>query len=140
MTTLRLDSTFVPGARTRRPDAALATRPLAEGFDGEYWLRHCEGYRVDAVEGRIGFVDSIEEHADDGVVLVVRAGLLGQRLVSVRARDVAFVVPRAERIWLASSARIVESEWFSAAKIGPTPRRTREPRGIRDVEPTAPTA
>jgi hypothetical protein len=73
-------------------------------------VRHCEGYRVDGTEGRLGFVDSIRERADGEVILAVRAGLLGRRLLLVRARDVAFIVPRAGRIWLTAPTEIVGTE------------------------------
>jgi hypothetical protein len=49
------------------------------------------------------------------VVLAVRAGLLGRRLLLVSGRDVAYIVPRAERIWLRTPATIVGSEPVRAA-------------------------
>jgi hypothetical protein len=104
-----LVSGFICGADTaRRPPTAR--NPAAGALDRDYWLRHCEGYRVDGAEGRIGFVDSIRQDADGASVLAVRAGRLGRRLLLVAASDVASVVPRAERIWLASPAAIVGSE------------------------------
>ena len=65
---------------------------------------------MDGDEGRLGFVDSIREEADGGAILAVRAGRLGRRLLLVRARDVAFIVPRAQRIWLAAPTEILGSE------------------------------
>jgi hypothetical protein len=111
MTTLASDPIVGPCRRAqRRRLARTSTQPAATEFDRDYWLRHCEGYRVDGVEGRLGFVESIREEADGNAVLAVRAGRLGTRLLLVRARDVAFIVPRAERIWLAPPTEIVGSE------------------------------
>lgn len=111
MTTLTSDP--IVGVR-RRPERrrapCAATHPAANGFDRDYWLGHCEGYRVDGTEGRLGFVDSIREEGDGETILAVRAGRLGTRLLLIRARDVAFIVPRAERIWLAAPTEIVGSE------------------------------
>ena len=105
--------TSEPPRRVRRDTEPQRLRPAqttTAGFDRDYWLSHCEGYRVDGSEGRIGFVDSIRNDPDGDAVIVVRAGTLGRRLLLVRTRDVAFVVPRAERIWLASPTNIVGSE------------------------------
>jgi len=84
--------------------------PQAAGFDRHYWLRHCEGFRVDGAEGRLGFVDSIRDPDGRDPLLAVRAGALGRRLLLIRAKDVAFVVPREARIWLTSRCEIVGSE------------------------------
>jgi hypothetical protein len=106
----------------RRDDGELATvaelRPAADdAFDRDYWLTHCEGFRVDGREGRIGFVEEVrrERGRDDDPLLAVRAGLLGRRLLLFRASDAAFIVPQAKRIWLRSSAAITGSEPAAAA-------------------------
>ena len=78
-------------------------------FDREYWLAHCEGYRVDGGEGRIGFVDRVTD-ADGRLVLAIRAGRLGRRIFLVPGEAVAFIVPRAQRLWLSAPATIVGSE------------------------------
>ena len=75
-------------------------------FDRDYWLSHCEGFRVDADGGRLGFVDSVERR-DGAVVLAVRAGRLGRRLLLVDAGEVDFIVPRAERVWLHSPPQLL---------------------------------
>jgi hypothetical protein len=111
MTTLAQDSTIRVRRRPQRQrTAGAASAPDASGFDRDYWLRHCEGYRVDGAEGRLGFVDSIRDEDEGVAILAVRAGRLGRRLLLVRARDVAFIVPRAKRIWLAAPTEIVASE------------------------------
>jgi hypothetical protein len=81
-------------SRTAGPTAAV---------DDEYWLEHCEGFRVGCDGGRLGFVEEVREPSTpfDRGVLGVRAGMLGRRLL---------LVPRAETIWLKSSARIAGSE------------------------------
>jgi hypothetical protein len=81
-------------------------------FDRGYWLAHCEGYRVDGAEGRIGFVEEVRENPGDprSPVLAVRAGRLGRRVLIVPSEAVQFIVPRARRIWLRSPVEIVSSE------------------------------
>jgi hypothetical protein len=111
MTTLTSDSSVRVRCRPQKQHAARAVAQSdPQTFDRGYWLRHCEGYRVDGDEGRLGFVDSIRDEADGEAILAVRAGRLGRRLLLIRARDVAFIVPRAERIWLAAPTQIVGSE------------------------------
>ena len=80
-------------------------------FDRDYWLSHCEGFRVDTAHGRLGFVEEVRGGDDRyGDVLAVRVGLLGRRIVLVPATEVDAIVPRAERIWLHSPVRILGSE------------------------------
>lgn len=94
-------------ARPNRPGRQQAPARANSGkgsqFDRGYWLLHCEGYRVDGADGRIGFVESVR-HACGATVLAVRGGWLGRRLLLVPADEVAFIVPRAERIWLTSTS------------------------------------
>ena len=78
------------------------------GLDRDYWLTHCEGYRVDSDGGRVGFVDAVREEVGE-VVLRVRLGRFGRHMITVNSDQVAFIVPRAQRIWLrthAEAARI----------------------------------
>ncbi len=81
----------------------LEERPIP---DRDYWIAHSVGFRVDAGAGRIGFVE--ETHADPerpgSVLLTIRAGVLGRRLVLAHSNDVAIIAPRAERIWLRTGA------------------------------------
>ena len=81
-------------------------------FDTSYWLAHCEGYRVDSEQGRIGFVEEVRlgrSHPSD-TVLAVRTGILGRRVLLVPATATAVVVPRAERIWLRTPVTITGTE------------------------------
>ena len=96
----------------KRPAPARARQgpPAPNGsFDRDYWLGHCEGYRVDGVEGRIGFVDAVRVQRG-AAVLAVRAGRLGRRILLVPAEEVVFIVPRAGRLWLQTPATIIDSE------------------------------
>ena len=99
---------------SRRWDREGRPRPqadLEQSFDRNYWLAHCEGYRVDGDGGRIGFVEEVRpgpNHPQD-TILAVRAGRLGRRVLLVATADVAFIVPRAEQVWL-TATRIVGSE------------------------------
>ena len=93
----------------RRPQLEAVGQPAEpEGFDRAYWLSHSEGYRVDGRDGRIGFVEATRpDPGRPGVtLLVIRAGALGRRQVVASSDAVAAIVPRAERIWLNSSARL----------------------------------
>jgi len=69
---------------------------------GSYWLARCEGFRVDSPEGRFGLVEAVmfRVRPDEPDALVVRAGVLGRRLVLVPIEDVREVVPRRQRIEL----------------------------------------
>jgi hypothetical protein len=102
-----------PGARAQaRTTRQTRVEVKAAGFDRDYWLGHCEGYRVDASDGRLGFVEELRFCGDSGsaATLVVRAGRLGKRLLLIPAGEVAFIVPRAERIWLNSPVKVVATE------------------------------
>lgn len=68
-----------------------------------YWLGQCEGFRVDSPEGRFGLVEAVmfRTRPDDPDALIVRAGVLGRRLVIVPIEDVADIAPRRERVLLA---------------------------------------
>jgi len=65
-----------------------------------YWIEHCEGFRVDGLNGRIGIVEEIRRPKTGDAVLVIRAGLLGRRVVEISVREVFEIVPRARRVWL----------------------------------------
>lgn len=69
----------------------------------DYWLGHCEGYRVFGPEGRVGIVEAVLGEEDEPRTLAVREGLFALRIVHVPIEDVVEVQPRAERIVLRSS-------------------------------------
>jgi len=82
------------------------SRP-GETFDRDYWVAHCEGFRVQAGDGAIGFVESASCGPEGEPTLAVRAGLLGRRVLVIPASSIAFIVPRARRIWLHSPVEIL---------------------------------
>lgn len=67
-----------------------------------YWLCRSEGFRVDSPAGKLGLVEAVmfRVRPDDPDALIVRAGVLGRRLVIVPIEDVADVLPRRQRILL----------------------------------------
>jgi hypothetical protein len=80
--------------------------------DTDHWLGHCHGFRVDSPVGKIGFVEEVRFGAriDRPDELVIRAGLLGRRVLIVPVDNVAEIVPRNQRIVLAAAPRLVGSE------------------------------
>ncbi len=80
----------------------------------DYWLAHCEGFRVDAPGGRLGRVEAVisgdgNEGAD---ALVVRGGILGGRVLVVSVDDVDEILPRREQIELRASPQIGGTEFL----------------------------
>lgn len=100
----------VPGNRLlaeQRSAMTIADRPphAEPVLDREYWIRNSVGFRVDTGSRRVGFVEATmsDPGNPDGVILSVRTGLLGRRLVTAHSDDVAVIAPRAGRIWLTGS-------------------------------------
>lgn len=93
----------------RRRHPRKPREAVSSAFDREYWLRHCEGFKVETAGGTVGFVDEISSDRAGAVVLHVRVGVLGRRILTVPLGSVAFIVPRAEKLWLASPVQILES-------------------------------
>jgi hypothetical protein len=80
----------------------------------DYWLRRCEGFRVDGPEGRIGHVYSIRFGGSaEPDLLEVRAGLLGRRMLLIPVAQVAEVIPEERRLVLAGSPRLAGSRRVS---------------------------
>jgi hypothetical protein len=74
-------------------------------WETDYWLRHCEGFRVLTQDGEVGFVDAVELTPDgDAAALVVRFGELFTHDVRVPAEAVEELDPAAERITLGPPA------------------------------------
>lgn len=72
-----------------------------------YWLSHSEGFRVDSDGGRVGIVESvIDDGSGEARALIVRAGLLGSRLVVVPATEVTSVASRRKRLLLRPSPEV----------------------------------
>src|SRR5213593_2682647 len=80
--------------------------PQALGVDWAYWLCRCEGFRVEAPEGRVGLVDGVRfrTRLDRPDVLLVRVGRLRHRLLSVPVAEIAELLPAEGRIILRGPA------------------------------------
>ena len=76
-------------------------------WSSDYWLRHCEGFRVVGPEGRFGIVEVVlEDEEGNPEELGVVGGLFGTRAAFVRLADVAGIDARAERITLKPGTRL----------------------------------
>jgi hypothetical protein len=80
--------------------------PRPVGFDEDYWLCRCEGYRVETPERRLGVVAEIRYRTriDRPDELVVYGGLFGNRVLLVKTRDIEDVIPRHQRILVRTEA------------------------------------
>jgi hypothetical protein len=87
-------------------------RPSGAASDVDYWLRRCDGFRVDSPEGRVGVVEEVRyaSRCDRPDVLAVRAGLLGRLLLIVPVAEVAWILPGKEQVVLYGSPRPTATE------------------------------
>jgi hypothetical protein len=87
--------------------AAGPHRPRGAASDLDYWLRRCEGFRVDSPQGRVGFVAEVRyaTRCDRPDVIAVRAGLLGRLLLILPVGEVAGILPGEELVVLHRSPR-----------------------------------
>ena len=72
----------------------------AQGEQAAYWLRRCQGFRVDSERRRIGIVEDVlygAEH-DRPSALLVRGGIFKRRLEAISLDDVEAIYRRAHRI------------------------------------------
>jgi hypothetical protein len=80
-----------------------ANEPMpARGEQAAYWLRRCQGFRVDSEGKRIGTVEDVlygAEH-DRPSALLVRTGILKRKLEAISLEDVEAIYPRAQRLSL----------------------------------------
>jgi hypothetical protein len=76
--------------------------PRPRVVDGDYWLRRCEGFRVDCPAGRVGVVAEVRfgSSADRPDALVVRGRALASRVRIVSVSEVAEVMAGEERVVL----------------------------------------
>jgi hypothetical protein len=81
-------------------------------IDFEYWLAHCEGYRVDSPRGRVGIVEGVRraEGAEHAESLAVLAGMFGTRRLIIDVGEVDTIVPYSRCIHLKEDASIVRTE------------------------------
>ena len=66
----------------------------------EYWLGHCEGFRVEDDTRRLGIVDEVVGAEDEPEALVVRGGLFANRVHTVPVGDVLEIEPRVHEVAL----------------------------------------
>jgi hypothetical protein len=80
--------------------------------DSEYWLAHCEGYRVESPGGRVGLVEEVRylPGRDRAESLAVLAGMRGRRRLIIPVSEVQAIMPYAERLFLKSDASLLGSE------------------------------
>jgi hypothetical protein len=86
-------------AAPRPPDSETALLPA----EREYWLSHCEGFRVDGASGSVGVVEHVvfELSQDRPDLLAVRRGGPNrQRTVDVPVADVVEIRPAEQRLVL----------------------------------------
>jgi hypothetical protein len=78
----------------------LKGEPASVVFDEDYWLSHCEGFEVRALERRVGIVREVHfrTRLDRPDELVVSGGVFGNRERVVPVGEVVEIVPREERI------------------------------------------
>lgn len=71
-------------------------------LDTDYWLGHCQGFRVDSPDGRIDLVEDVlfKSQLQRPDTLLIRGGLLGTHLVAVPVDEVDEIAPRKEQIAL----------------------------------------
>jgi hypothetical protein len=101
--------------RTRSSARRERTQPL----DREYWLEHCEGYRVESPGGCVGLVEEVRGGEQGGTrSLAVLAGMRGLRRLIIPISEVDDIVPRAQRIVLRPGARIAASERVGGSLLG----------------------
>lgn len=84
------------GLTTGDPRPSGSPGPLEAG----YWLHHCDGFRVDGPDGRIGVVDHVEPGLGANVpdVVAVASGLWRIRLTRIPLTDVVEVEPGRRRL------------------------------------------
>lgn len=66
----------------------------------DYWLGHCEGFRVEAGSRRLGFVEEVVGDEEEPESLLVRGGLFANRVYRIPVSAIDEIEPRAERILL----------------------------------------
>jgi hypothetical protein len=79
----------------------------AQGAQATYWLRRCQGFRVDSEGSRIGIVEDVLYGAeyDRPSALLVRPGIFKRRLEAISLEDVEAIYPREQRLSLRAFSR-----------------------------------
>jgi hypothetical protein len=94
-----------PRYADRRDEGVDMTSTRIEDRHGvdDYWLEHCEGFRVDSPNGRIGLVAQVLPASE---TLVVLAGRLGTHTLLVPFDEVVRVRAHEQRIDLERSPQL----------------------------------
>jgi hypothetical protein len=89
---------------------ARCPRGLTSNID--YWLRRCQGFRVDAPQGRVGFVEEVRyaSRCDRPDAIAVRAGRFGRLLLLIPVGEVAEILPEEKLVVLHRSPRPTGTE------------------------------
>jgi hypothetical protein len=73
--------------------------------DAAYWLRNCQGFRVESAGKRVGVVDDVLfGRESEPATLLVRTGLFRMGLRAVPVDEIETIDPRSLRITLRKSA------------------------------------
>jgi hypothetical protein len=74
--------------------------------DADYWLRNCQGFRVEAAGQKLGVVDDVlfGQHSEPATLLV-RTGLFRLGLHAISVDEIESIDPRTLRITLRRSDR-----------------------------------
>lgn len=84
----------------------------------EYWLRHCEGYRVFAGDESIGYVDEVVVDQDDEpVALQVLVGEVFTHLLEIPLGAVDGIDPAGERVFVAALVDLVPDAFGRQLRI-----------------------
>jgi hypothetical protein len=73
--------------------------------DSAYWLRNCQGFRVEVAGKKIGVVDDVlfGQHSEPATLLV-RTGLFRLGLRAISVDEIEAIDPKALRITLRSTS------------------------------------
>ena len=66
----------------------------------DYWLGHCQGFRVEDETRGLGIVEAVLGDEDEPEELVLRGGLFGNRVYRIPMDAIREIDPRAKRIVL----------------------------------------
>jgi hypothetical protein len=73
--------------------------------DAAYWLRNCQGFRVEAGGKRVGVVDDVLfGQESEPATLLVRTGIFRMGLRAISVNEIDTIDPRSLRITLRSSS------------------------------------
>jgi hypothetical protein len=84
----------------------------------QYWLRHCEGYRVLAGDEPIGYVEDVELGADDEPeALLIRVGEVFTHLLTISVEAIESFDPAGERLFVGSLADLGSDAFVRQLRI-----------------------